>query len=201
MGHSIKSLLGVILSGILVLLLIFTMALPWYFTKTSVAGCSVTELFGWKTAYCTVNSGSCSCPSKTMSWRSSGTSHLNSIYDATLAMLLLCFFCTVASCALFVLKLMGKFQMPMMKLIHLSINIAGIVLLLLAIIIFGGGVPNAFKKDTDCLGGTSPCKNFFGSSDGTSWGGAGWLVAILFDLPLYAVVAFLGYREYSTPLV
>jgi len=112
-------------------------------------------------------------------------------------MLLLSFFASAASSVLFFLRMRGKEEHHLIRRVHIGLNIAGVGLLLLAIIIFGAGSPAAAKKDAGGCSGTGPCSSFFGSEGGASWGGAGWIVAILFALPLYAFVAFLSTRHFE----
>jgi len=195
MLHRIHGKHALILSLILIGLLVFTMGMPWYFQSYSGQGCSFTMLIGWSTAYCRSSTGCCP-EGGSFSWKG-GSPRLADVYNSTLAMLLMSFFASVGSSVLFFLRMRGKEEHHKIRLIHLGLNIAAVGLLLLAIIIFGAGSPAAAKKDAGGCSGTGPCSSFFGSQGGASWGGAGWIVAILFALPLDAFVGFLSTRHFE----
>eukprot|EP01118_Nematostelium_gracile_P008429 TRINITY_DN2792_c0_g3_i6.p1 TRINITY_DN2792_c0_g3~~TRINITY_DN2792_c0_g3_i6.p1 ORF type:complete len:220 (+),score=45.53 TRINITY_DN2792_c0_g3_i6:900-1559(+) len=175
------------------ILIIVSLAVPWYFLFTSFtfgdSTKSVGLMIGWRRVYCVGND----CgddPSE--DWRKqTGDSNLPHVFDATLGMMVVALLLTIVSVAISFVRCCSKHSKSMLKIIVIVTLALSLLFTAVSVIYFAVAVPKELCKGSlDDTGKDTPCSKFIGSqtdsesalginvSATVAWGGAGWAVAI-----------------------
>lgn len=201
---------GVFMGVFLLSLSIITLSFPWYYMGTEVnvngSDSSVLQLYSWRQMYCHA-SGPLPCSASTTDWYDkcgSGCAEMKKIFDTTLALLIIACLMSVPVCMGYLYyywSVMNTFHSKQRQQIHVNSMIqnrwtwrfhliCSIIVTVfsgIAVIVFGAGIPKAFKDDNSfCfLGDKGPCESLYGSYETTfgvsiAWGAAGFLIGIVF---------------------
>eukprot|EP01118_Nematostelium_gracile_P008425 TRINITY_DN2792_c0_g3_i2.p2 TRINITY_DN2792_c0_g3~~TRINITY_DN2792_c0_g3_i2.p2 ORF type:complete len:213 (+),score=46.24 TRINITY_DN2792_c0_g3_i2:918-1556(+) len=171
------------------ILIIVSLAVPWYFLFTSFtfgdSTKSVGLMIGWRRVYCVGND----CgddPSE--DWRKqTGDSNLPHVFDATLGMMVVALLLTIVSVAISFVRCCSKHSKSMLKIIVIVTLALSLLFTFVSVVYFAVALPKEFCTSTySKTDGPNPCTNFIGSrqegvgfaSATTTWGGAGWGIAI-----------------------
>mmetsp|Transcript_15362 Transcript_15362/g.30199 ORF Transcript_15362/g.30199 Transcript_15362/m.30199 type:complete len:265 (+) Transcript_15362:43-837(+) len=165
----------------LVLALAATVFSPWYFTiarvevdhKNETASCNVYKLYGWRTAYCALDSDcanttkfpaknvlqnlTCSSGS-TYDWRDveqGYSSNRGTTFDIGVGLATISFLCGLISAVGFFIRCCCKDTTGKSYLL-IAVNLLGIFVLGGAVVYFALHLPLAYTADEDCKGPFSP---------------------------------------------
>eukprot|EP01098_Paradermamoeba_levis_P016047 TRINITY_DN8442_c0_g1_i1.p1 TRINITY_DN8442_c0_g1~~TRINITY_DN8442_c0_g1_i1.p1 ORF type:complete len:240 (-),score=32.29 TRINITY_DN8442_c0_g1_i1:95-736(-) len=192
--------------GILtVVLLISSLAVPWFFTRTSTDSSTVIFLTGWFKEYCYASGGTAQCLQSETYWRSAEKTATETVYNVSFALCLISLFCAFFLTSLAVFYRFHSSgpktqNTTTSKAVFIVVSIVGLFLLVTSIGYFALFLPSAMRSDLPkgvlCTDG--PCLKFVGSADvpgvTISWGPVGWIPAVV------AVPFFLAMAGCSLPL-
>lgn len=182
---------------LLVVVLVATVACPWYWTVstaevdtknfltgnwTAQGTCSVVKLTSWRTEFCAM-SGSCvnlttlkdfACPhGDSYSWRDVDgvrTSNRGKSFDIGVGCAVMSLLCAFISCVGFFIRCCCKDTAGKSYLL-IVVSFLGMSLLVGASISFAVSLPKAYTADAACYmpsdKGTGPCSTLYGSADNT----------------------------------